>query len=184
MTEEHEVARAEVGERAVMAVVGDLTRSEVDVVVNAANEHLQHGGGVAAALARAGGRSVQKESDEWVDEHGPLSPGVAAVTTAGTLPARHLVHIAGPRYRADQDNEGLLRTAVRAALDAARDVGASSVALPAVSAGIFGYPPDEAGRVIASEALSWLGATPGPLREVRLVGFDRTAAEHFAAGLR
>jgi O-acetyl-ADP-ribose deacetylase len=178
-----EIGRRAVGDGMVVAMQGDLTAQQVDAVVNAANEHLRHGGGVAAALSRAGGPDVQTASDRWVDEHGPLQPGRAAVTTAGNLPARMLVHVAGPRYRDGQDNEGLLRRAVRAALQAADDAGAASVALPAISAGIFGYPPQEAGRVIADEAVRWLGADPAAVTEVRLVGFDETAAQHFAAGL-
>jgi O-acetyl-ADP-ribose deacetylase len=178
-----EVVRREVGGRAVVAIQGDLTAQQVDAVVNAANEHLRHGGGVAGALARACAREVQAESDRWVAEHGPLEPGRAAVTTAGALPARMLVHVAGPRYRDGQDNEGLLRRAVRAALQAADDAGATSVAVPAISAGIFGYPPAAAGRVIAEEALAWLGGAAATVTEVRLVGYDDAAAQHFAAGL-
>lgn len=178
-----EVARHAVDGGAVVVVAGDLTRQDVDVVVNAANEQLAHGGGVAAALSRAGGPAVDEESRAWVREHGPIGPGQAAVTTAGDLPARHLVHVVGPRYRDGQDNEGLLRQAVRAALDAARDAGARSVALPAISAGVFGYPRADAGAVIADEAVRWLADSRGTVDEVRLVGFDDAAAGHFAAGL-
>lgn len=160
-------------------VQGDITRLEVDVVVNAANEHLQHGGGVAAAIARAGGPTIQAESDAWVREHGPLGPGRAAVTTAGRMPARHVVHVVGPRFREGQDNEGLLRRAVVAALDAARNLEARSVALPAISAGIFGYPRREATRVIAQAVADWLEADPGTVREVILVGYDQATATDF-----
>jgi O-acetyl-ADP-ribose deacetylase len=177
------VAVSEVGGGRLAVVVGDLTAQAVDVVVNAANEHLAHGGGVAAALARAGGPEVQRESDAWVAAHGPVQPGGAAVTTAGAMPARWIVHVVGPRHRRRQDNEGLLRQAVVAALDAARELGAAGVALPAISAGIFGYPPPEAGRIIAEAALGWLGGERGTVAEVRLVAFDRAAAAHFAAGL-
>ncbi len=178
-----EVARRDVDGRAVVVVEGDLTRQRVDVIVNAANEQLAHGGGVAAVLARAGGPAVTEESQAWVREHGPVGPGQAAVTTAGELPARHLVHVVGPRYRQGQDNEALLRQAVRAALDAARDADARSVALPAISAGVFGYPPAQAGSVIAAEAVHWLAAGGGAVEEVRLVGLDESAAGHFTAGL-
>lgn len=179
-----DLARREVGGAVLVATVGDLAQQDVDVVVNAANEHLQHGGGVAAALARAAGSRLQRDSDAWVDEHGPLQPGTAAITPAGDLPARWVVHVVGPRYRDGQDNEGLLREAVRTALDAARDVGAARVALPAISAGIFGYPPDEAAQVIADEARGWLGSgSRGSVTEVRLVGFDEAAGRRFAAGL-
>lgn len=181
--EGREHARLDVDGRRVVVVVGDLAAQRVGAVVNAANEQLAHGGGVAAALAKAGGPGVQAESDDWVARHGEVRPGQAAVTAAGRMPADHLVHVVGPRYRADQDNEALLRQAVSAALDGARDAGASSVAAPMLSAGVFGYPPQEAGAVIADEARRWLAGTPGGVREVRLVGLEESAAAHFAAGL-
>lgn len=177
------VADTPVGTGRVCVVVGDLTAQRVGAVVNAANERLQHGGGVAAALSRAGGPPVQSESDDWVDRHGAVQAGQAAVTTAGDMPAEHIVHVVGPRWRDGQDNEGLLRQAVGAALDAAEETGVSSVALPTISAGVFGYPPDEAGAVIADESRSWLASKAGRVREVRLVGFDDAAAEHFARSL-
>ena len=177
-----DVATRTVGDTHVQAVVGDLTRIEVDAVVNAANAGLQHGGGVAGALARAAGPSLQQESDDWVDQHGPLEVGQAAVTGAGDLTARWVVHVAGPVYGKGQpDDESHLRAAVRGALYAAAEVGASTIALPAISAGIYGYPPDEASRVIASEVVRVVDGTG--LTEVHLVGLDRQAAELFAAGL-
>jgi O-acetyl-ADP-ribose deacetylase (regulator of RNase III) len=165
------------------ALRADLTRQEVDAVVNAANEYLEHGGGLAAAIVRAGGREIQEESDRWVAEHGPLAPGIAAVTGAGRMPARFVVHVAGPRYRVRQDNEGLLRTAVGAALDAAAARGCRTVALPAISAGIFGYPLGEATRIIASTCAAWAEEQAGALEEIRLVGYDGDTAGAFAAGL-
>lgn len=167
----------------VAVVQGDLTKQPVDAVVNAANEHLRHGGGVAAAVVRAGGQVVQQESDAWVFEHGPVTTGRAAVTTAGSMPARWVVHTVGPRYDEGQDNEGLLRAAVAAALDAAERIGARSVAFPAISAGIFGYPRAAATAVIASEVVRWIVEHPGVIDEVRLVGFDGATCEDFAAGL-
>jgi glutamate racemase len=167
----------------ITVVTGDLTRQPVDAIVNAANNHLQHGGGVAGAIVRAGGRVIQEESDDWVQSHGPLSPDGAAVTTAGTLPAAHIIHVAGPIYQDGQDNEGLLRAAVAAALDAAVEIGARSVAFPAISAGIFGYPIAEATAVLAGEIVGWTNRHPGMLREVRMVGFDAASAVHMQAGL-
>jgi putative ATPase len=167
----------------VTALSADLTLQEVDAIVNAANEHLRHGGGLAGAIVRAGGGEIQEESDRWVAEHGPLSPGRAAVTWAGRLPSRRVIHVAGPVYRVRQDNAGLLRVAVGAALDAAAGEACRTVALPAISAGIFGYPRDEAARVIAAECASWAQAHPGALEEIRLVGYDDTGAESFAAAL-
>lgn len=166
----------------VEAVVGDLTRLEVDAVVNAANAGLQHGGGVAGALASAAGPALQRESDEWVDQHGPLEVGEAAVTGAGDLPANWVVHVAGPVYgQGVPDDETHLRSAVRGALHAADTAGARTVALPAISAGIYGYPPDEATRVIADEVARTVAGTH--LTEVHLVGLDEQTARGFAAGL-
>ena len=178
-----QAGRAEIAGRALVVLQGDLTAARVDVVVNAANERLAHGGGLAAALSRAGGPQVQDASDAWLAKHGPLGPGQAAVTTAGALPAGHLIHVVGPRYREGQDNEGLLRQAVVAALDAARDLDASTVALPAISAGIFGYPLQESTAVIAAAVRNWLSDSPGGVREVQLVGFDEATAGAFAAAL-
>lgn len=173
----------DVGDRRVRVVQGDLTALEVDAVVNAANERLSHGGGVAAALARAGGPDVQRESDAWVSDHGPVEPGQAAVTTAGEMPADVVVHVVGPRYGRGGDDEALLTQAVRAALDAAADHDSGSVALPAISAGIFGYPPDEATRVIAAACVDWLAAHDGSVADVVLVGYDDETAGLFADGV-
>lgn len=167
----------------ITAVQGDITRQEVDAIVNAANEYLRHGGGVAAAIARAGAPVVDRESDAWIRDHGPLAPGQAAVTSAGRMPARHVVHVVGPRYRTGQDNAGLLEAAVHAALDAAVGTGARTIALPAISAGIFGYPRAEATEVIAGACRSWTGAHPDTLDEIRLVGYDATTTEDFRAAL-
>jgi len=173
----------EIGATTIRALRGDLTTLEVDAIVNAANPGLTHGGGVAAAIVRAGGTVVQHESDRWVAEHGPLLPGTAALTTAGAMPARCVVHVAGPVYRAGRDNQRLLRLAVAAALDAASAAGCRSVALPAISAGVFGYPLDEATAVIASEAAAWSSRHPDSLDAISLVGFDERVTEAFAAGI-
>ncbi len=172
-----------VGDATVRVVQGDLTRQPVDAIVNAANERLAHGGGVAAAIVRAGGHSIQDESDRWVAEHGPLGRGQAAVTEAGKLAARWVVHTVGPRYQEGQDNEAMLADAVTAALVAGAGAGARSLALPAISSGIFGYPRNEATAVIARTVVGWLESNPGKLDEVRLVGWDEGTAADFAAGL-
>lgn len=176
------IAERVVGSTRIAAVRGDITSLEVDAVVNAANEMLAHGGGVAAAIARAGAPEVQAESDEWVRSHGPVGPGRAAVTSAGAMPAEVVIHVVGPRYREDQDNEGMLRAAVEAALTAAEEHGARRIAFPAISAGIFGYPPDEATAVLADVVVGWATEHALPA-EALLVGFDRTMADRFAAAL-
>jgi putative ATPase len=171
-----------VGATRITAAQADITAVNVDAVVNAANEHLRHGGGLAAAIVRAGGESIQEESDRWVSEHGSLQPGTAAVTGAGAMPARFVIHVAGPRYREDRDNEGLLCRAVRAALDAAAGAGCRTVAVPAISAGVFGYPLGQATRVIACSAAAW-AREHDDLERIDLVGYDDAAARGFADGL-
>ncbi len=171
------------GATTIRAEQGDLTTLDVDVIVNAANERLAHAGGLAAAIVRAGGDEIQEESDAWVREHGPLHPGTAAVTGPGSLPCRAIVHVAGPFYREGHDNEGLLRTAVGAALAAATVDGHRSVALPAISAGVFGYPLDEATRIVASAALEWAEQHPNAFHLIRLIGYDDRTAAAFRAGL-
>ena len=167
----------------ISVVQGDITRQNVDVVVNAANANLAHGGGVAAAIARAGGPSVDEESRAWVAENGPVSRGAAAVTTAGEMEARHIVHVVGPVYRGVPDDELHLAEATRAALDASVRLGAASVAIPAISAGIYGYPLADACRVIVSTVGGWLDAG-GALDDIRLVAFDDRTAEQFGLALR
>lgn len=162
---------------------GDLTAQDVEAIVNAANEHLAHGGGVAAAIVRAGGRVIQEESTAWVRKNGPVPEGTAVVTTAGSLFPRWVVHVVGPRFREGQDNDGMLRRAVRAALEAARDRRARSIALPAISAGIFGYPLDEATSVIAGVCAEFLDEDPDAFDEIRLVGFDEHTVAAFRRGL-
>ncbi|MEX2505044.1 MAG: macro domain-containing protein [Egicoccus sp.] len=175
----------QLGSTRVVAMTGDLTAQQVDAIVNAANAELQHGGGVAGALARAAGPTLQSESDTWVREHGPLSDGTAAVTAAGDLPAKVVVHVAGPVYRTARDDNALrLRAAVVAALDATADRGLRSIAFPAISAGIYGYPRREATQVLVEASLDWLTDHPDVLDEVRLVGFDDAARDDFAAALQ
>lgn len=163
----------------IVVVHGDLTQQDVGAIVNAANEHLSHGGGVAAAIVQAGGSTIQEQSHQWVREHGTVTAGEAAVTGAGSLRSDWVVHVVGPRYREGRDNESLLREAVEAALSAAAGTGARSVAMPAISAGIFGYPTGEATQVISSACREWLTANPGAIDEVRLVGLDLETATAF-----
>ena len=163
----------------VRVVRGDITEQDADVIVNAANEHLAHGGGLAAAMVRAGGSIVQEESDAWVGEHGPVVAGTAAVTGAGAMPAKWIVHVVGPRFRTGRDNAPLLKDAVCAALSASADVGARSVAMPAISSGVFGYPTDGATQIIADACRAWLIANPGNIDEIRLMGFGAETAAAF-----
>lgn len=166
-----------------MVIQGDLTAAQVDVIVNAANEHLRHGGGVAAALAAVGGEEFVEDSFRWVSEHGPVRPAEAAITIAGGLPARWVVHVVGPRYWEEGDKPARLREAVRAALDSSAKLGARTVAMPAISAGVFGYPLEEATSLIASECVQWVQQNQGRLNQIQLFGYDPRSVQAFQAGL-
>lgn len=167
--------------RKVVVVHGDITEEHVDAIVNAANEHLAHGGGVAGAIVRKGGREIQEESTRWVREHGPVPTGSAAVTTAGRLPAKYVFHAVGPRWGMGNE-EALLRQAVQSALRIAHEKGLRSVSLPAISTGIFGFPKPLGVKVILDAVVEFLDQQPDTsLQEVRLCNIDRYTTELFAA---
>jgi O-acetyl-ADP-ribose deacetylase (regulator of RNase III) len=130
----------------------DITLARVDAIVNAANERLQLGAGVAGAIRSRGGQSIQKECDRI----GHCAVGEAVVTGAGNLPARWVIHTVGPVWRGgDEDEEMTLASAVLAALGRAEEVGAKSVALPAISTGIFDFPVDRAAEIAIAAAHSF-----------------------------
>jgi len=142
-------------------VQADITELATDAIVNAANEHLAHGGGVAGVISRKGGPAIQRESNEWVRQHGRVRTGSAAITSGGRLKARHVIHTVGPIYDGTPRSAELLGSAVRAALQMADDHGLRSIALPAISTGIFGYPMEEAARVMLQAAIEYLKGKTG-----------------------
>lgn len=148
---------------------GDITRQDVDVIVNAANSSLLGGGGVDGAIHRAGGPRILEECRKLREEHYPsgLPTGQAVATGAGNLAARHVIHVVGPIWSAAQDRSRLLASCYVEALRLADELGARSIAFPAISTGIYGYPAGEAARV----AIGALAGTPTSVSEIRLVGY-------------
>jgi O-acetyl-ADP-ribose deacetylase (regulator of RNase III) len=142
-------------------VRGNLLEEPVDAIVNAANGHLAHGGGVAGIIARAAGPALQEESDRIVASRGPLPTGSAVVTTAGKLPFKGVIHAVGPRY-GEGDEENKLFQALTAAFRIAGEKGWSSVSFPAVSSGIFAVPLEVCARAYLKTA------RVSQLRKVRL----------------
>lgn len=132
-------------------VRGDLLKQPVDAIVNAANGHLAHAGGVAAIISRAAGPQLQEECDALVEEHGPYPTGAAVVSTAGKLPYKGVIHAVGPRYGEGGEEKKLVQ-ALDAAFEQARQRGWSSVAFPAVSSGIFAVPLDICARAYVAAA--------------------------------
>ena len=163
----------------VTAALGDLTSERTDAIVNAANSHLTHGGGLAGAIVKTGGSIIQRESSELA----PVSVGDAVSTTAGALPCRWVIHAVGPKW-GEGDEETKLRSAVRSSLDEARRLGVRTVSLPAISTGIFGYPKDAGTRVIVDSVVHWLESHPDHgFDEIRCIAFDRPTADLFSAAL-
>ena len=156
---------------------GDLTEEAVDAIVNAANSQLAHGGGVAGAIVRAGGAVIQQESDRIA----PIPVGEAGITTAGRLPAKWVIHAVGPRL-GEGDEDARLRSAVEHSLAIAHQRGLASVALPAISSGIFGFPKDRCAAILVQAALDFAAEHPqGTLREIRFTLIDdRTCAVFLA----
>ncbi|WP_069806609.1 ADP-ribose-binding protein [Vulcanisaeta thermophila] len=128
-------------------VKGDITEIEADAIVNAANSYLEHGGGVAGAIVRKGGWEIQEESREWVRKYGPVPVGGVAVTRAGRLKAKYIIHAVGPRCGVEPIEK--LRDAVINSLRKAEELRLTSIAFPAISTGIFGCPYDEAAKIMA-----------------------------------
>ena len=140
---------------------GNLLEEPVDAIVNAANGHLAHGGGVAGIIARAAGPALQEESDRLARSRGPFAAGAAVVTTAGKLPFKGVIHAVGPRY-GEGDEERKLFQALVACWKCAEDNRWTSVSFPAVSSGIFAVPLDVCARAYVA------AARQAPLRNVRL----------------
>lgn len=149
----------------------DLTERDVDAIVNAANSHLQHGGGVAGAIVRKGGRIIQEESDRI----GFVPVGGAAMTSGGKLRARHVIHAVGPRM-GEGDEDAKLRKAITSVLSLAVEKGLASISVPAISAGIFGFPKDRCARILVGETTAFLKKRPETtLRLVEFCIFDTEA---------
>jgi O-acetyl-ADP-ribose deacetylase len=163
----------------IQIVQGDLTIEEVDAIVNAANEHLQHGGGVAWAISKKGGSAIQKESEVWVRKHGSVPHARPAWTSAGLLPAKYVIHAVGPVW-GDGDEDNKLELAVTGSLRVADELKCSSIALPAISTGIYGFPKERAAGIIFSAIEKYLAENlSSELKVIKLVLFDPPTVDIF-----
>ncbi|MEU9626428.1 O-acetyl-ADP-ribose deacetylase [Streptomyces luteogriseus] len=167
---------------AIELVRGDITRESVDAIVNAANSSLLGGGGVDGAIHRRGGPAILEDCRRLRAAHlgKGLPTGRAVATTAGDLDARWVVHTVGPVFSATEDRSGLLASCYRESLRVAGELGARTVAFPAISTGVYGWPMDDGARI----AVETVRAADTTVEEVRFVLFDERAYEAFAAQLR
>ncbi len=160
-------------------VQGDITVDKVDAIVNAANEHLQHGGGVAWAISKRGGPTVQEESDEWIRKHGPVTHSHPAWTLGGLLPAKYIIHAVGPVW-GDGDEDKKLSDAVTGSLRVADELKCKSISMPAISTGIFGFPKDRAAGIIFPTIEKYFTKVKdSAIQNIRLVLFDDATVKVF-----
>ncbi|MEV5240369.1 O-acetyl-ADP-ribose deacetylase [Streptomyces cinnamoneus] len=164
----------------IVLVRGDITRQHVDALVNAANSSLLGGGGVDGAIHRAGGPDILEACRALRASHygKGLRTGQAVATTAGRLPARWVIHTVGPVFQVSGGGDAsLLASCYRESLRVADELGARSVAFPAISTGVYRWPMEDAARI----AVETVRQTPTSVEEVRFVLFDERAYEAFAA---
>jgi|ERR1017187_398089 O-acetyl-ADP-ribose deacetylase (regulator of RNase III) len=169
-----------IGQATLEIVQGDITALAVDTIVNAANGYLKHGGGVAAAISRRGGPAIQQESDAIIKTRGPLETGDAVITGGGKLPARFVIHTVGPVWNEHSPAEvdRLLCRAVQKSLALAEEHGLKSIAFPAISTGIYGFPIDRAAPLLLKEAANYLGSRKG-LERVLFCLYDKPSYQVF-----
>ena len=165
----------------IVLLEGDITEQRVDAIVNAANSTLLGGGGVDGAIHRRGGHAILEEcrrirSTDWPDG---LPTGRAVATTGGDLQARWVIHTVGPVYASEEDPSALLASCHSESLRVADRLGSETVAFPAISTGVYGYPLDEAARV----AIGAVRSAETPVREVRFVLFGHDAFVAFERAL-
>lgn len=158
---------------------GDITRMDSDVIVNAANKNLAHGGGVAAAIVRRGGQIIQEESRKWIEVHGPISHSKPAFTTAGEINCKFVIHAVGPIW--GEGNEVMkLAQAIRGSLGLANDLQAKSISFPAISTGIFGFPANRAADIFMEEISAYSINNQGQsLQKIILVLFNAKTLNTF-----
>lgn len=160
---------------------GDITAQDADAIVNAANTALRPGGGVDGAITRAAGREALADRERVIGERGnpPLPTGDAVATIGGDLPARWIIHTAGPIYSGSPDDARLLASCHTSCLRVADELGARTVAFPAISTGIYGYPLDEAAPI----AVDAVRSADTRVEEARFVLFDDRAMAAFREAL-
>lgn len=168
----------EIDGKIVELVKGDITDLEVDVIVNAANSSLKMGGGVAGAILRKGGRIIQEECDKI----GYCPVGGAVITSAGKLKAKYVIHAVGPRM-GEGDEDTKLRNATLNSLELADKYKVESIAFPAISTGIFGYPKDRCADIMLSTIVKYLSEKKTNLRKVILCLYDDETYRIFEAKL-
>ena len=161
-------------DKIIRLIKGDITDQNVDVVVNPANSYLQHGGGVARAIVRKGGKIIQTESDKI----GFVPVGSSVITTSGQLPCQAIIHTIGPRM--GEGNEDFkLSKSIHSSLSLASDNNYKSISIPAISSGIFGFPKDRCANILLDESIKFLQNNNTSLKTIEFCVIDDETLFHF-----
>ena len=162
-----------------MLIQGDITEERVDAIVNAANARLQHGGGVASAIASRGGPQIQIESDAWVRKNGLVKPESPAYTSGGNLPCRYVIHAVGPVW-GEGEEDRKLSEAIRGAVKLGDQLGLISISFPAISTGIYGFPIERAARINLDVFKEFFNSNEDSnISVARLTLFDQSSLDVF-----
>jgi len=169
------ICEKDINGKTLRLVQGDITERDVDAIVNAANAYLQHGGGVAGAIVRKGGKVIQEESNRI----GFVPVGHAAVTGAGKLPCKYVIHAVGPRM-GEGNEDTKLKSAVLSSLMLASGKALRSISIPAISSGIFGFPKDRCAEILVSETLQYMKQNPkSSLKLIEFCVYDDLTMGYF-----
>ena len=161
-------------DKIIRLIKGDITDQNVDVVVNPANSYLQHGGGVAGAIVRKGGKIIQTESDKI----GFVPVGSSVITTSGQLPCQAIIHTVGPKM--GEGNEDFkLSKSIHSSLSLASDNNYKSISIPAISSGIFGFPKDRCANILLDESIKFLQNNKTTLETIEFCIIDDETLFHF-----
>ncbi len=162
-----------INNKTIRIIKGDITQRRVDAIVNAANSYLQHGGGVAAAILKGGGKIIQEESDKI----GFVPVGGAVMTSGGGLPCKVVIHAVGPRY-GEGDEDSKLALAINNTLGIASQKGFASICMPAIGSGIFGFPKDRCAKILLGQAKLFLQKNT-TIKIIEFCLFDEETLQHF-----
>jgi O-acetyl-ADP-ribose deacetylase len=161
-------------DKIIRLIKGDITDQNVDVIVNPANSYLKHGGGVAGAIVRKGGKIIQTESDRI----GFVSVGSSVITTSGELPCQAIIHTVGPKM--GEGNEDFkLSKSIHSSLSLASDNSYNSISIPAISSGIFGFPKDRCANILLDESIKFLQNNNTTLETIEFCIIDDETLFHF-----
>ncbi len=171
-----------VAETQVKVISGDITDEDTEAIVNAANPQLSHGGGVALAISMKGGPVIQEQSRNLIKERGPVKTGCAVYTLGGKLKSKYVIHTVGPVW-GEGDEEEKLAKAIISSLELATTLGVKSISFPAISCGIYGFPPDRGTKIIVNTIEKFIAEHPSAFQEVHLVGLGKEIPSLFRKAL-